>query len=222
MKEVEVCLNGKDWIPVNSNCVDYIYSDSMPRLIVICDELAELTGKTGLKSAEGKEEDQLKDEIVSIIRSIAQLGRSAGIHVLVATQKPNAEVVPTVLRSNLGWRAFCGRANEAGASLVALDNTLATTVDSSKPGMGIVQSNSINPQFTRFYFSKFEDLDEYYRKRGLDNLGYTPLELENTSTNLEDLDGEEELTSNNDKTVFEFNEERTEIEKRQEQKWENI
>lgn len=38
MKEVEVCLNGQDWIPVNANCVDHIYNDAMPRLIVVCDE----------------------------------------------------------------------------------------------------------------------------------------------------------------------------------------
>lgn len=163
----------------------------------------------------------MKDEIVAIIRSIAQLGRSAGIHVLVATQKPNADVVPTVLRSNLGWRAFCGRANEAGASLVALDNTLATTVDATHPGAGIVQSNSINPQFCRFYFSKFEDLDEYYRQRGLDELGYGPLDKKN-EVKLEDLEGEEEITSNNEKLVYEFRDEKKEIDRYQDQTWEEV
>lgn len=221
MKEVEVCLNGKDWITVNRNCVDYIYEDEQKMLLIIVDELAELSQHSGLKTTELKDEDQKKDEIISIIQSITQLGRSAGILMLLCTQKPQATVVPTVIRSNTGFRCFCGRATESGSSLVALDNTLATTIDNSKPGAGIIQSAG-NPQFVRFYFSKFEDLDDYYRKRGLDNLGYTPLELENTSANLEDLEGEEELTSNNDKTVFEFNEERAEIEKRQEQKWENI
>jgi DNA segregation ATPase FtsK/SpoIIIE-like protein len=100
MKEVEVCLNGTDWIPVNANCVDYIYSDELQVLLVICDELAELTQHSGMKSAEAKEEDALKDEIVSILSSIAQLGRSAGIHISIATQKPKADIVPTVLRSN--------------------------------------------------------------------------------------------------------------------------
>jgi len=96
MKEIEVCLNDNDWIPANKNCIHKIYNDTMPMLLFIVDEMAELTMKSGLKTTEAKQEDAYKDEIVSIISSIAQLGRSAGVHVLVATQKPNA----TVLR----WR----------------------------------------------------------------------------------------------------------------------
>lgn len=38
MKEVEVCLNEETWIPVNSNCVDFIYEDEMKDLIIIVDE----------------------------------------------------------------------------------------------------------------------------------------------------------------------------------------
>ena len=34
MKEVEVCLNGESWIPVNANCVDYLYEDSFPILLI--------------------------------------------------------------------------------------------------------------------------------------------------------------------------------------------
>lgn len=100
MKEVEVCLNDKDWIPVNRNCVDYIYTDTFLRLITIVDEMAELTMHSDLKTAEAKEENQQKDEVVSILQSIAQLGRSAGIHIMIATQKPNASVINTILRSN--------------------------------------------------------------------------------------------------------------------------
>ena len=100
MREVEVCLNGNDWIPVNRNCVDYIYTDTFVRLITIVDEMAELTMHSDLKTAEAKEENQQKDEVVSILQSIVQLGRSAGIHIIIATQKPNASVINTILRSN--------------------------------------------------------------------------------------------------------------------------
>ena len=100
MKEVEVCLNGQDWLPVNRNCVDYRYEDEFPILLIVVDELAELTQKGGLKTTEGKEEDAMKDEIIGIIQSITQLGRSAGVLMMLATQKPNASIVPTVIRSN--------------------------------------------------------------------------------------------------------------------------
>ena len=220
MKEVEVCLNGHDWIPVNSNCVDYVYADEMKLLLVIVDELAELTQRSGQKDALSKEQDELKGEIMGILQSIAQLGRSAGIHLLLATQRPSADVVPTILRNNLGFRAFCGRATESGASMVALDNTLATTIEPKPPGMGIVQSAGV-PVFARTYFSKFEDLQNYYRERGLDEMGYEPGQREQEIA-LENLEGEENLTIDNDSLTFEFESEKAEIDKRQDQKWEEV
>ena len=87
MKELEVCLDGENWIPVNKNCVDKCYADAMPRLLIVVDEIAELTQKGGIKTAEGKAEDALKDEIISNIQSITQLGRSSGIHCILCTQR---------------------------------------------------------------------------------------------------------------------------------------
>ena len=78
LPELEIQLDGEHWIPVNKNCVDKCYTDEMPRLLIVVDEIAELTGKSGLKTTEGKAEDALKDEIISNIQSITQLGRSAG------------------------------------------------------------------------------------------------------------------------------------------------
>ena len=222
MKEIEVCLNDNDWIPANKNCIHKIYNDTMPMLLFIIDEMAELTMKSGLKTTEAKQEDAYKDEIVSIISSIAQLGRSAGVHVLVATQKPNATVVPTILRSNLGLRVFMGTAAEAGASLVTLDNTLATTTDGTYPGMGIMQVNA-QPVFFRSYFSKFEDLENYYKLRGLDELGYGPLDKSGVVTDAnEALSGVEEIDIPEQSVTFEFEKEKAQIDKREDQIWEEI
>lgn len=98
--KIEVCLNGTDWIEVNYNCVNYIYSDEMKMLVTIVDELAELTQLSGSKDQKSKDQDMLRTEIVSLIASITQLGRSAAIHAIVCTQKPSAVVLPTVIRSN--------------------------------------------------------------------------------------------------------------------------
>lgn len=92
--ELEICLDDEHWIPVNKNCVDKVYTDSMPRLLIVCDEIAELTGKSGIKTTEGRNEDALKDEIISNIQSITQLGRSAGIHCILCTQRNDATVLP--------------------------------------------------------------------------------------------------------------------------------
>ena len=98
--KIDVCLNGTDWIEVNYNCVNYIYSDEMKMLVTIVDELAELTQLSGSKDQKSKDQDMLRTEIVSLIASITQLGRSAAIHAIVCTQKPSAVVLPTVIRSN--------------------------------------------------------------------------------------------------------------------------
>ena len=194
-KEVEVCLNGEAWITVNMNCVSYIYEDEMKLLLVIVDELAELTMMSGLKDAKSKEEDEMKSEIISILTSIAQLGRSAAVHVICCTQKPLAQVIP-------------------------LGNMLATTIDNTHPGAGIVQAVG-QPEFCRYYFSKFEDLYKYYEDRGLDKMGYEPGHTEQELA-LENLEGEEDLTINNESFSFEFENEKTDIDKRQEQKWEEV
>ena len=100
LPELEIQLDGEHWIPVNKNCVDKVYNDSMPRLLIVCDEIAELTGKSGIKTAEGKAEDALRDEIISNIQSITQLGRSAGIHAILCTQRNDASVIPGIIQNN--------------------------------------------------------------------------------------------------------------------------
>lgn len=97
---IEVCLNGEDWIEVNYNCVKFIYTDEMKMLITVLDELAELSMSSGLKDQKSKDQDALRAEVISLVTSITQLGRSTAIHIISATQKPNASVVPTILRSN--------------------------------------------------------------------------------------------------------------------------
>ena len=126
----------------------------------------------------------------------------------------------SIFTHNCTFRCFCGRASESGASLVALDNTLATTVDNSKPGAGIIQSAG-NPVFVRYYFSKFEDIDDYYKKRGLDELGYGPGHSENELV-LENLGGEEEIMTSSEDVSFEFEKEKAVIDKRENQNWEEI
>lgn len=98
--ELEVCMDGEHWIPVNRNSVDKCYTDAMPRLLIVVDEIAELTGKSGIKTTEGKAEDALKDEILSNIQSITQLGRSAGIHCILCTQRNDATILPGVIQNN--------------------------------------------------------------------------------------------------------------------------
>ena len=57
---------------------------------MVLDEYADLTS-----------DPDAKKEIERHLKRLAQKARAAGIHVIIATQKPSAEVISTNLRSNL-------------------------------------------------------------------------------------------------------------------------
>ena len=92
---------GTDFVKINKNVIKRVYDDDLGGpLLIIVDEVAELLMKTKVKSEEGKEEDALKSEIESIIQSITQLGRSAGIHCLLATQRNDSSIISGVIQNN--------------------------------------------------------------------------------------------------------------------------
>lgn len=64
--------------------------DMIPWWVIVLDEYADLTSD---KDAKKKIEENLK--------RLAQKARAAGIHLIIATQKPSADVISTNLRSNL-------------------------------------------------------------------------------------------------------------------------
>ena len=62
----------------------------IPWWVLVLDEYADLTSDLDAKK-----------EIEANLKRLAQKARAAGIHVIIATQKPSAEVISTNLRSNL-------------------------------------------------------------------------------------------------------------------------
>lgn len=93
--------------------------DNLPRLVFACDEVAELLDKTG----RSKEEKEQLGQIENRLATLARLGRAFGIHLILATQRPDANILPGQIKNNLDFRV-CGRADNV-LSQIILDNTNA-------------------------------------------------------------------------------------------------
>ena len=93
--------------------------EQQPRYILACDEIAEVLDKTGLT----KDQKELVNQIESRLSVIARLGRAFGIHLILATQRPDANILSGQIRNNINCRV-CGRADNV-LSQIILDTTAA-------------------------------------------------------------------------------------------------
>ena len=138
-------------------------------LMVMIDESYAFLAVTGNKTDEGKARDQLKGEASAAIGDIARLGRAAGVHLVMATQRPDATVIYGELKQNLSARIAAGRADTI-ASQMTLDNDNATRLPGIK-GRGYFQKDGQGEQF-QGYFAEAEWIDEWLAKNNGDS--YSP------------------------------------------------
>lgn len=87
--------------------------EHLPRLIFACDEVAEVLDSTGLD----KTDKEFRKKIESRLSTLARLGRAFGIHLILATQRPDTNVIPGQIRSNMDFRV-CGRADSILSSII--------------------------------------------------------------------------------------------------------
>lgn len=90
---------------------------ALPWWLIVLDEYADLT-----------HDPQAKKDVEAELKRLAQKARAAGIHVVIATQKPSAEVISTNLRSNLPVQLAL-RVKSATESRVVIDEAGAENLN---------------------------------------------------------------------------------------------
>ena len=121
-----------------SNIGDYNTktATSLPRLIVACDEIAEVLDKTGLT----KEEKELVGRVESKLSTIARQGRAFGIHLVLSTQRPDAEILKGQIKNNIGYRV-CGRADKILSNIILDKPDAADTITPQDQGMFLTNTD---------------------------------------------------------------------------------
>ena len=104
--------------------------ERMPRIVIVIDELADLM-------------IQNKREVEAVIVRIAQMARAAGIHLILATQRPSVDVITGTIKANIPTRLAFAVASQvdsktiidtAGADkLLGRGDMLMSTPELSKP-----------------------------------------------------------------------------------------
>lgn len=132
-----------------------------PRIILIVDEYADLMAVSKVK-------DEESDELFSLetgIQRIAQLGRAAGIHLIVATQRPSADVITGIIKTNIPTRIAFG-VGDAMNSRIILDQGGAELL--RKPGLGLLKAENGIEDFQGIFISE-EEQKSYVEKRHKDS-----------------------------------------------------
>lgn len=135
----------------NAECPDIVEynkatGQALKRYIFACDEVAEVLDKTG----RSKEQKELLSQIESKLSIIARQGRAFGIHLILATQRPDANLIPGQLRTNLGCR-ICGRADSILSQIILDDTTAAEQIPKDARGRFILHDGTL---FQSYWFDE--------------------------------------------------------------------
>lgn len=123
------------------------------RICLICDELASPLDVVGAD----KETKQTVDDIKFNLSELARKGRSAGIHLLLCMQRPDAEILKGQIKNNLLIR-ICGIVKEETLSKIVLGNTLAVDLPKLNGRMILDSKEYDNQEIQTFYFNLNKEL----------------------------------------------------------------
>lgn len=123
-------------------------ADPLSYVLCVADELAELMMES-------------RKEVEPLLVRLAQKGRAAGVHLILATQYPKSEVVTGLLRVNLPTRIAFGVTDKT-ASRVVLDQNGAE--DLLGKGDGLLSINGLPPVRFQSAMTTQDEIDQIVRR----------------------------------------------------------
>lgn len=118
-------------------------------IIIVIDELSEIMNDNDYKTV---------SNITTDLGSIARLGRAAGCHLCLATQRPSSNIINADLRNNIQMSCLLGDFDSSASTLV-FDKDIS---DLSKPeikGRGFIKTGKEIIEFQAYYTEKEKDFE---------------------------------------------------------------
>jgi hypothetical protein len=132
------------------------YSADHPLVLVVIDEAAELFSP----QSSDKEAKALAAECMSAVSLLIRLGRATGIFVLLATQRPGADVIPTLLRDTCQQKTAFRTTTPEQSRMILGDLASAadyspTQIKMTQPGVAVtVTDKGVTQRVRSFYISE--------------------------------------------------------------------
>lgn len=142
-------IDAKNIVEYNSKVSE---ENRLIRVFLVVDEIAELLDSTGVS----KEEKEVYEAIEARLNTLARLSRATGINMILATQRPDSNVIKGQIKNNLGAR-ISGRMTDKEPSIMVLGSPEATKLPENIKGRFLFSLGAEPVEFQAYYF-KDEDI----------------------------------------------------------------
>lgn len=132
-------------------CNNFLDMSEPPKsLLVMIDESNLFLAPVESMVQEHLDEDKLRLEAVKVLQDITRLGRAAGIHVVISSQRLDTKVINGEMLQHFPTRIATGPLNSEQSQLL-LGNNQATRLNSAVKGWGYLQDHGRGVDFQGYY-----------------------------------------------------------------------
>ena len=120
----------------------------LQRIVIACDEIGEALDKSGI-SKKDNEKLSLIDSIERSLSTIGRQGRAFGIHLILCTQRPSAEIIKGEIKANLGYR-IAGRCDKVLSQIILDNSDAAEQISPDSKGLFLTNGGDL---FQAYYLT---------------------------------------------------------------------